>query len=63
VIFSCRDECGVHVETPPNDINSPPGWQYLEASKKWRCPSCSTLLREVNTPKEEIQTGYCQVEE
>ena len=44
--FGCDDGCGASIEMLPAE--SPPGWTYLEISRRWRCPECSRALNEVN---------------
>jgi hypothetical protein len=39
----CRDACGNR--TPAPEVA---GWQYLEITKQWRCPTCMRALRLAN---------------
>lgn len=39
----CRDACGNRAEAPEQV-----GWQFLEITKQWRCPSCMRILALVN---------------
>lgn len=43
----CRDECGNRANEPESS-----GWQFLEISKQWRCPSCMRVLALVNQTAE-----------
>lgn len=41
--IGCRDACGNRAEAPELV-----GWQFLEITKQWRCPSCMRVLALIN---------------
>lgn len=41
--IGCFDECGAKSPNPASE-----GWYLLEATGRWRCPTCARALAAVN---------------
>lgn len=48
---SCSDGCGNKAAISVT-LECPPSWQYLELTKRLRCPDCQRALLRVNTKEQ-----------